>query len=65
MPFPVLFASNGVPLAATVHGADPFTRRPTVLVSGSWLTVKEQMADRYAAALAARGFTAITFDFSG
>jgi uncharacterized protein len=40
-------------------------RQPTVLVTGSWLTVKEQMADHYAAALAARGYTAITFDFAG
>jgi fermentation-respiration switch protein FrsA (DUF1100 family) len=39
--------------------------QPAVLVTGSWLTVKEQMADRYAAALAARGYTAFTFDFAG
>lgn len=38
---------------------------PTVLVTGSWLTVREQMPDRYAAALAERGYTAITFDFAG
>ena len=36
-----------------------------MLVTGSWLTVKEQMADRYAQALAELGFTAITFDFAG
>jgi len=36
-----------------------------VLVTGSWLTVKEQMAHVYAVALAERGYTAITFDFSG
>ena len=49
---------------STVH------RRPVrapagVVVLGSWLTVKEQMADHYAAALAARGYTAMTFDFAG
>jgi uncharacterized protein len=44
---PTIFTSNGVPLAATIHRqAGPVTRQPTVLVSGSWLTVKEQMADR-------------------
>jgi fermentation-respiration switch protein FrsA (DUF1100 family) len=54
-------------LAGRVHRDvdDLATRRPTVLVTGSWLTVKEQMADRYAAVLAARGFTAVTFDFTG
>ena len=36
-----------------------------VVVTGSWLTVKEQMPDRYAAELAARGFAAVTFDFPG
>ena len=54
-------------LAAHVHRPDDdlVTPQPAVVVTGSWLTVKEQMPDRYAAALAARGFTAVTFDFSG
>ena len=34
-------------------------------MTGSWLTVKEQMPHRYALALADEGFTAVTFDFSG
>ncbi|GAA2605250.1 MULTISPECIES: alpha/beta hydrolase [Streptomyces] len=38
---------------------------PAVLVAGSWLTVKEQMAGRYAAGLARRGLTALAFDFRG
>lgn len=65
--FPVLFTANGTPLAGRVHrrGDDRTERQPAVLVTGSWLTVKEQMADGYAAALARRGYTAITFDFSG
>lgn len=56
-----------VPLATRVHhaSADMFERHPTVVVMGSWLTVKEQMADRYAAALAAKGYDALTFDFAG
>ena len=65
--FPVVFESNGALLAGRVHrsGDDLLERQPAVLVTGSWLTVKEQMADHYAAALAARGYTAITFDFAG
>jgi uncharacterized protein len=65
--FPVVFVSDGVTVAGRVyrHGSDVTERQPGVLVSGSWLTVKEQMADRYARELAARGYTAITFDFTG
>jgi fermentation-respiration switch protein FrsA (DUF1100 family) len=64
---PFLFFSGGVPLAGRMH-RDPAAgveRQPAVLVTGSWLTVKEQMPDRYAAALAGRGYTALTFDFAG
>jgi uncharacterized protein len=62
-----LVMSGDVPLAVRMHrgDGDPLEPRPTVIVSGSWLTVKEQMADLYAAALAARGYTAVTFDFAG
>jgi uncharacterized protein len=62
-----VFPNGDVLLAAHVHRpeGDPFARRPAVVVMGSWLTVKEQMADRYAAALAERGYLAVTFDFSG
>ncbi|MCX4554476.1 alpha/beta fold hydrolase (plasmid) [Streptomyces sp. NBC_01387] len=38
---------------------------PAVVVVGSWTTVKEQMAGRYAAGLAARGLTTLAFDFRG
>ncbi|MBB5061059.1 hypothetical protein HDF16_005795 [Granulicella aggregans] len=37
---------------------------PGVVVTGSWTTVKEQMADHYAAKLAEQGLTALTFDFT-
>jgi hypothetical protein len=65
--FPVLLPSGATTLAGRVHrrGGRLSERQPAILVSGSWLTVKEQMADHYAAALAERGFTAITFDFAG
>jgi uncharacterized protein len=62
-----LLFENDVRLAARIHRAtdDLLDRQPAVLVTGSWLTVKEQMADHYARALAERGYTAITFDFAG
>ncbi len=65
--FPFLFFSEGVRLSGTLHRnvADLLTAQPTIVVSGSWLTVKEQMADRYARELAARGYSAFTFDFTG
>jgi uncharacterized protein len=62
-----LFFSGGVPLVGRMHRhpAAGDERQPAVVVTGSWLTVKEQMPDRYAAALAERGYTALTFDFAG
>ncbi|GGT60987.1 alpha/beta hydrolase [Actinomadura citrea] len=38
---------------------------PGVVVAGTWTSVKEQMADRYAGQLARRGFAALSFDFTG
>jgi hypothetical protein len=63
---PYLLFCGEVPLSARVHRAtgDLLDRQPAVLVTGSWLTVKEQMADHYAHALAARGYTAFTVDFA-
>jgi fermentation-respiration switch protein FrsA (DUF1100 family) len=40
-------------------------RQRAVIVTGSWLTVKEQMPETYARALAERGYAAFTFDFTG
>jgi fermentation-respiration switch protein FrsA (DUF1100 family) len=64
---PYLFISGDVPLAARVYReSDDLTeRQPAVIATGAWLTVKEQMADRYARELAAKGYTVFTFDFSG
>ncbi|MGW5860671.1 alpha/beta hydrolase [Streptomyces sp. NPDC055239] len=36
-----------------------------VVVAGTWTSVKEQMADRYAEELARRGYAALAFDFTG
>jgi dienelactone hydrolase len=68
MPLSSLVAPNaGTPLALHLHrpAGDPADPLPAVIVMGSWLTVKEQMADLYAAVLARRGYAAFTFDFSG
>jgi len=38
---------------------------PVVVVTGSWTTVKEQMAGLYARRLAAEGLATLAFDFTG
>lgn len=64
---PMVFTSDGVPLAGILvrNSASLAERQRCVVVTGSWLNVKEQMALGYARALAERGLTAFTFDFSG
>lgn len=64
---PLIFHSDGVPLVGRfIRNNDRLSeRQPAVIVTGSWLTVKEQMPTVYARALAERGFTAFIFDFSG
>ncbi|WP_166351565.1 alpha/beta hydrolase [Phytoactinopolyspora limicola] len=66
-PTPIVFTSGGDVVAGRVYRqAEKNTeRQPAVVIAGSWLTIKEQMATRYAEALARRGYTAITFDFTG
>jgi dienelactone hydrolase len=66
-PRPFQLFTGGTSLAATLHRTrtDLVEPQPTILVTGSWLTVKEQMADLYAARLAERGYTVLTFDFAG
>jgi uncharacterized protein len=44
---------------------DCSARQPAVIVTGSWLTVKEQMALQYARRLVTLGYTAFVFDFAG
>lgn len=63
---PVSFDSNGSTLAGALYvptnGTGPF---PAVIVTGAWTTVKEQMPGTYARELAARGYAALAFDFTG
>jgi dienelactone hydrolase len=64
---PVVFHSQGVPLAGRLirNTASLVERQPAVIVIGSWLTVKEQMATTYGRRLADAGYTAFAFDFTG
>src|SRR5688572_17308449 len=65
--FSVPFWSNGTRLAGRVfrNTSGLEVTQPGVIVTGSWLTVKEQMPEVYATRLAERGYTAFTFDFTG
>lgn len=62
----VSFDSNGVTLQGVLYvpekGNGPL---PGVVVTGAWTTVKEQMAGTYAREIAAQGFAALAFDFTG
>lgn len=63
---PVSFERDGVTLRGVLFSpAGAEGDRPAVVVTGAWTTVKEQMAGTYARALAARGFVALAFDFTG
>ncbi|MFF7366537.1 alpha/beta hydrolase [Streptomyces tricolor] len=67
-PLKVAFESDGVTLTANLFlpdGADAAGPLPGIVVAGTWTSVKEQMADRYADRLAARGYAALSFDFTG
>ena len=65
--FPMVFPADGASLVGRVYRNvdDLVTPQPTVVVTGSWLTVKEQMPRTYASRLAEQGITAFTFDFTG
>ncbi|WP_420963729.1 alpha/beta hydrolase [Brucella sp. IR073] len=64
----VFFNNEGVPLVGTLYlPADyrPGERRPGVLVTGAWTSIKEQMSGLYAREMAERGYAALAFDFRG
>ncbi len=61
------FENEGATLSGTLYlpeerGSEPL---PTVVVTGAWTSVQEQMPANYARAMAERGFAAFTFDFRG
>ena len=64
----VTFDSAGQTLAGDLYLPDSYSegdQLPGVVVTGAWMTVKEQMAGTYAAELADRGYAALAFDFRG
>ncbi len=65
--WPIIFLAHGVPLVGRFYRKTQRIdeRQPGVIVTGSWLTVKEQMPAVYARKLAEAGYTAFTFDFTG
>jgi fermentation-respiration switch protein FrsA (DUF1100 family) len=65
--FPMVFPAGGASLVGRLYRNvdDLVTPQPAVMVTGSWLTVKEQMPRTYALRLAEQGITAFTFDFTG
>jgi fermentation-respiration switch protein FrsA (DUF1100 family) len=64
----VEFTSGGERLVGDLYipdGVDGARPAPALVVTGAWMTVKEQMPARYAREMANRGFLALTFDFRG
>ncbi|MCJ9668947.1 MULTISPECIES: alpha/beta hydrolase [unclassified Neorhizobium] len=64
----VSFENQGAALAGTLYLPPDYRageKRPGVVVSGAWTSIKEQMAGRYAREMADRGFAALAFDHRG
>jgi uncharacterized protein len=62
----VTFQSEGETLVGNLYlptSYQPGDKLPTVIVTGAWMTIKEQMPGVYAQKLADQGFAALAFDF--
>jgi uncharacterized protein len=62
----VTFQSEGETLVGNLYLPASYKsgdKLPTVIVTGAWMTIKEQMPALYAQKLADRGFAALAFDF--
>lgn len=62
----VTFMSEGQTIVGHLYLPSDYTagkKLPAAIVTGSWLTVKEQMAGLYAQKLADKGIAALAFDF--
>jgi uncharacterized protein len=62
----VTFQSEGETLVGNLYlpaNYKPGDKLPTAIVTGAWMTIKEQMPGVYAQRLADRGFAALAFDF--
>jgi fermentation-respiration switch protein FrsA (DUF1100 family) len=65
---PVAFAVHGETLRGTLYlpgGYQEGQKLPGVVVTGAWMTVKEQMPAVYANEMAKAGYAALIFDFRG
>lgn len=63
---PVTFESGGETMVGDLYLPDDYEAGdalPAVVVTGAWMTVRQQMASRYAEELADRGYAALAFDF--
>ncbi|MFS8184491.1 alpha/beta hydrolase [Pseudovibrio denitrificans] len=63
----VTFENEGATLHGTLYLPEEYdgAKLPTVVVTGAWTSVQEQMPANYARQMAGRGFAAFTFDFRG
>ncbi len=63
----VTFENAGTTLSGTLYLPEGHDGQalPTVVVTGAWTTVEEQMPRQYAEEMVQRGFAAFTFDFRG
>jgi hypothetical protein len=64
----VTFTSHGDQVVGSLYmpdGAPTNWPAPAVVITGAWMTVKEQMPARYAREMAKRGFIVLIFDFRG
>lgn len=61
------FENEGATLSGTLYLPEERSDAPlpTVVVTGAWTSVQEQMPANYAREMAERGFAAFTFDFRG
>ncbi|GAB5435963.1 alpha/beta hydrolase [Falsiruegeria mediterranea] len=63
----VTFENEGATLSGTLYWPEGHdgSALPTVVVTGAWTSVEEQMPSVYAREMVQRGFAAFTFDFRG
>ena len=67
-PHRVTFESAGERIVGDLYLPDaykPGEKLPALVITGAWMTVRQQMPARYAREMAGRGFAALTFDFRG
>jgi uncharacterized protein len=64
----VTFEHEGAQISGVLYLPDEYKagdKLPTVVVTGSWTSVQDQMSKGYAIEMAERGMAAFTFDFRG